>query len=178
MFRLVTTCNHDKWINGEGGNAKIFLKNLLNDDFFDLVLRLSRKKIIKFKSLATGGKNCFADLKNHTILINLSLVSTGEIATLNKQYRGKDGGTNVLSFPYLDFEGKNFYLGDIFLCYEKLLEEANAQQKPFNHHLTHLILHGILHLLGYDHINDKDAVIMERLEARILKQYCIDNPYL
>ncbi len=178
MFRLSITCTYDKWTKGENGNAKVFLQSFLNYKFFELVLKLSRKKIIRFKSFAKGGADCIADLNNDIIIINLSLVSTDEIAALNKQYRGKDGGTNVLSFPHLDFEGKYFYLGDIFLCYDKILEESKTQQKTFRHHLAHLALHGVLHLFGYDHVKSKDAAVMERLEARILKNYCIDNPYL
>lgn len=111
------------------------------------------------------------------------------IQKINKETRGKNYATNVLSFPFLDFnEGQSSYthksqtpmiLGDIICSYEKLQEEANAQSKPINNHFTHLMVHSILHLLGFDHEKAKDAKKMEALEIEILAKYFkIKNPYI
>jgi probable rRNA maturation factor len=108
---------------------------------------------------------------------------------INKETRGKNYATNVLSFPFLDFkEGKiksvnetkiPIIFGDIICSYEKLQEEAEAQNKPINNHFTHLMVHSILHLLGFDHEKPKDAKKMEALEIEILKKYFrINNPYV
>ena len=69
------------------------------------------------------------------------------------------------------------YLGDIVIAYQTVAREAATEGKPFNHHLAHLAVHGFLHLLGYDHENDRDAQTMERLERRILKRLAIPDPY-
>ena len=110
------------------------------------------------------------------------------IRELNSHYRGADKPTNVLSFPSEEdiekrsarlLRGKpEFYLGDVVLALETLQREAQQQNKNFKHHLIHLLTHGTLHLLGYDHINDGDANRMEALEIKILKKQGIDNPYL
>jgi len=105
--------------------------------------------------------------------LSLACVDDAAIQTLNRDYRGKDKPTNVLSFP---IEGGPL-LGDIVLAYETTKMEAAAQGKSFDHHLTHLIIHGFLHLLGYDHMDNKSAAIMESLEIAALSQLGIDNPY-
>lgn len=106
--------------------------------------------------------------------VSISLVSDAQMKKINFQFRGKNKPTNVLSFPGLD----QFFLGDIVIAYETLVREAKEQKKDFNNHLTHLILHSILHLLGYDHEEEKDAQKMEKLEIKILHQLGIQNPYL
>jgi len=106
--------------------------------------------------------------------VSISLVSDAQMKKINYQFRGKNKPTNVLSFPGLD----QFFLGDIVIAYETLVREAKEQKKDFNNHLTHLILHSILHLLGYDHKEEKDAQKMEKLEIKILHQLGIQNPYL
>jgi probable rRNA maturation factor len=102
------------------------------------------------------------------------------IRALNRDWRGKNAPTNVLSFPAAA-PGKgqpgSQYVGDIVIAYQTAVREAAAEGKPFNHHLTHLAIHGYLHLLGYDHENDRDAEKMERLERRILKRLAIPDPY-
>jgi len=104
--------------------------------------------------------------------LSLAFVDDAAIQALNKQYRNKDKPTNVLSFP---MEGR--MLGDIVLARETIEKEANDQGKEFTHHLTHLIIHGFLHLLGYDHLNDQSAAVMEDVEIAALAQMGIDNPY-
>lgn len=105
------------------------------------------------------------------------------IKELNCTYRGKDAPTNVLSFPSGDLPKRlvakqTYALGDIVLAYETLEREAQEQHKDLKAHATHLITHGILHLLDYDHMTPKEAEQMEKLEIKILKKQNISNPYL
>ncbi|MEI2385652.1 rRNA maturation RNase YbeY [Breoghania sp. JC706] len=102
-----------------------------------------------------------------------------EVQVLNRDYRGKDKPTNVLSFPGGDEEGPVFgpLLGDIVLARETVLREAEEAGRSFEQHLIHLIVHGILHLFGYDHQIDQEAEIMEGLETRILASLGIADPY-
>jgi probable rRNA maturation factor len=105
----------------------------------------------------------------------LSIVLTGdaEIQELNKKWRGKDKPTNVLSFP----QDEETLLGDIILSLQTIQAEATAQAKPFGDHLSHLTVHGLLHLLGYDHEEDSEAEEMEGLEIEICEGMGIKNPY-
>ncbi len=107
----------------------------------------------------------------------LVFVDDAVMQDLNKTYRGMDKPTNVLSFPDGAQDGKTTQLGDIFLSYETCFCEATTQQKTFAHHVTHLLVHGVLHLLGYDHETDADAAQMEQLEIDILAGMSIANPY-
>lgn len=105
--------------------------------------------------------------------VSVVLTHDGEVQQLNKIYRQKDKPTNVLSFPSDQEED----LGDIILAYETVLKEAEIEGIPPLHHMTHLIIHGFLHLLGYDHESEEDAQIMETMEIHILAGLNIDNPY-
>lgn len=106
----------------------------------------------------------------------LAIVLTDDatIAPLNKSYRGKAKPTNVLSFP-AEEEGM---LGDVLLAYETIAREAEEQNKTLRAHAMHLIVHGVLHLLGYDHEHERDAERMESQEIAILNRLGIENPYL
>lgn len=97
------------------------------------------------------------------------------VAELNKQFRGKDGPTNVLSFPGPRVDPE--FLGDIALAAETIAEEANFQGKRFEHHAAHLVVHGFLHLLGYDHDEPAKAEVMEARERAILATIGIADPY-
>jgi probable rRNA maturation factor len=105
------------------------------------------------------------------------------IRTLNSNWRGIDKPTNVLSFPALQPAGGREpddaprMLGDIAIAYETTRREADEEQKPFNHHLSHLAVHGFLHLVGYDHETDGEAEAMESLEREILATLGIPDPY-
>jgi len=101
---------------------------------------------------------------------------------LNNKYREQDKPTNVLSFPITDEDiliapSPFLSLGDIIIAYETIKAEAAEQNKGFNNHLTHMLVHGCLHLLHYDHIDDEDAQEMETLEIKILDSMGIKNPY-
>ena len=94
--------------------------------------------------------------------------------TLNQQFRGKDGATNVLSFP----ADEDALLGDIALCWPVVEREADQQGKTVGAHTAHLTVHGLLHLMGYDHVEDEAAEKMEALEIEVLATLQIANPYL
>ena len=105
------------------------------------------------------------------------VVSEAESQSLNSQYRGKDQPTNVLSFPsdsqYLDYE----CLGDLVICAPVIELEALEQGKPHEAHWAHMVVHGMLHLQGFDHQNDQDADEMETLEIKVLSTLGLTNPY-
>jgi len=112
------------------------------------------------------------------------LTDDAGIRTLNSNWRGIDKPTNVLSFPALQPTGASSarddaprMLGDIAIAYETTRREADDEQKPFDHHLSHLAIHGFLHLIGYDHEKDEDAETMETLETDILMHLGIADPY-
>lgn len=102
------------------------------------------------------------------------------VCELNGQYRGKNTPTNVLSFPVDDGNGgpPGPLIGDIILAHETILRESHDLGLPFTDHLTHLIVHGLLHLFGYDHETDEDAVEMESLETEILAALELADPYM
>lgn len=105
--------------------------------------------------------------------VALVLADDETIRSLNYDFRGKNKPTNVLSFP----SDERDELGDVILAYETIAKEANVQGKTLNAHTTHLIVHGTLHLLGFDHENEQDALKMESLEIKILSKLAIENPY-
>jgi probable rRNA maturation factor len=111
------------------------------------------------------------------------LTDDAGIRKLNLDWRGIDKATNVLSFPSTpspvchDAPAAPRMLGDIAIAYETMRREAAEDGKPFDHHLSHLAVHGFLHLVGYDHENDADAEAMESLETKILVQLGIPDPY-
>lgn len=112
--------------------------------------------------------------------IALRIVGLAEGRRLNLLWRGKDRPTNVLSFPAADtarVARHRRLLGDIVLCAPVVAREAKAQDKLLAHHFAHLVVHGCLHLLGYDHESDADAMRMERRERQILRRLGIADPY-
>ena len=109
----------------------------------------------------------------------IRIVDTEESADLNQQYRQKSGSTNILSFPFEAPEHIELnLLGDLVICAPVLEAEALEQQKNLHDHWAHIVIHGVLHLLGYDHITDEDALIMEEKEIYLLNELNIKNPYL
>jgi probable rRNA maturation factor len=122
---------------------------------------------------ALNGRSTQSDVE-----ISVRLVDVDEMSQLNETYRGKKGPTNVLSFPAdLPPELELPLLGDIVICAPVVAAEAVEQGKSANAHWAHMTVHGTLHLLGYDHVQEEDAVSMEALESIILSQMDYDCPY-
>jgi probable rRNA maturation factor len=113
------------------------------------------------------------------VACSVLLTTDAAVRKLNATFRGKDKPTNVLSFPAdaPAIKGQPRALGDIALAYGILAHEARKEGKTLKAHLSHLVAHGVLHLLGYDHGHDQDAVTMERLEKKILARLGIADPY-
>ena len=110
--------------------------------------------------------------------LTVRIVGRRESRELNRSYRGKDAETNVLSFPAELPEGIDLpLLGDIVICAPLVADEASAQGKPLRNHWAHLAVHGVLHLLGYDHQDDDEAEEMEALETSLLGSLGIPDPY-
>ena len=110
--------------------------------------------------------------------ISLRIVDAKEGKSLNRQYRERDYATNVLSFPVELPQGvRSPLLGDLVICAPVVAREGREQGKPLRNHYAHLTIHGTLHLLGYDHENDRDAESMEALEIKILAAHGVADPY-
>lgn len=144
------------------------------------------EKLIKLTELKD-----YLNHKNSFLELSIALVSDEQIKKINHNFRSKNKATNTLSFPFLDEKlikkqglknilknQKYLFLGDILLSLETIRKESLNSDKTFYDHLTHLILHSLLHLISYDHKNEKDAQKMESLEIEILKKLKIKNPYL
>ncbi|MBB3993367.1 putative rRNA maturation factor [Sulfitobacter undariae] len=164
-------------------------------DALDIVFEAGAWSTDEFTPLAQGA--VIATLRHMALEadaceITLLACDDARIAELNAEFRGKPTATNVLSWPAQPVappsEGQAppavergfddmFELGDIALSYETCAREAAESGKPFSDHLTHLIVHGVLHLLGYDHETDGDAALMEGLEVEILGNLGLDDPY-
>ena len=133
------------------------------------------------RAIAAAAELVAADVGETELAVMLT--DDDGIRTLNRNWRGIDKPTNVLSFPALQPTGPRGpgdaprMLGDIAIAYETTRREADEQQKPFDHHLSHLAVHGFLHLVGYDHEKDQEAETMEELEREILSQLGIPDPY-
>jgi probable rRNA maturation factor len=122
------------------------------------------------------------DAAAHAGEVSLVLADDVLLRTLNSDYRGIDKATNVLAFAYGEGEpqaasGVRDTLGDVIISFERTEAEAKLSGISLGDHLSHLVIHGVLHLLGYDHVDDDDAEIMEALEARVLAGIGIADPY-
>ena len=141
------------------------------------------QKISKIKSLpnkrqfSVWAKQALpSNKKNHELVIRI--VDTKEITELNKKYRKKNRPTNIISFPFdLPLGVKNNFLGDLVICAPLVKQEAKLQHKTISAHFAHLVIHGVLHLLGYDHKKNNDSKKMEALEIKHLKKLGFENPY-
>ncbi|MFN9477508.1 MAG: rRNA maturation RNase YbeY [Rickettsiales bacterium] len=126
--------------------------------------------------------------KVQNIELSILLTNDKRIKKLNQEFRNENRATNVLSFPDLDIDFSQIlefkpdldyiYLGDIAFAFETISEEVKKKNIPFLNHFKHLLVHSTLHLLGYDHMNDTEAEIMQDIEVKILKKLSIPSPYL
>jgi len=110
--------------------------------------------------------------------LTIKLVNADAMTELNRDFFGKDRPTNVLSFPFEPFPGyEETSLGDIAICIAVVKDEAKSFDMPFQHRLAHMLIHGLLHLMGYDHIDDADRETMEALEVKLLLEQGFSHPY-
>lgn len=161
----------------------------------DIAIEDARWQALDLAALATAAAGAtLSRLEVATEACEMSLLACNDaaIAELNADFRDKPGPTNVLSWPARTLAAPppgaapeqpapdvfgTIALGDIAISYETCAAEADAAGKKLADHVTHLIVHGLLHLLGYDHIRDPDATLMERLEVEILGRLGLDDPY-
>ena len=163
-------------------------------DLIDVVIEDNRWLALELGILsedAVAAAMQTVDLPTDVFEICIMGCSDARIAELNAEFREKPKATNVLSWPAFELaptieggqparplqEGHDLSLGDIAIAFETCLREAIDKGVPVRDHVTHLIIHGCLHLLGYDHETDKDATVMEDLEVKALASMGVDNPY-
>lgn len=154
---------------------------------------LSELEKLSTKAVESVFKYVFPNINPEKFEISIFLTDNSNIKSINKAYRNKDSATNVLSFPFFDNlrsgldevsdlindpKVESLSLGEIIASIEKCNKEAEDQGKNYKDHFLHLIIHSMLHILGYDHIDDSDAEEMESIEIKILKQNNVENPYL
>jgi probable rRNA maturation factor len=146
--------------------------NILSHEFKDLPSELEAK-------LELLAKHILFDQNKNQLIINLKLISSNEMMKLNEEFREKRTDTNVLSFP-ADGEIQKISgeLGDIAISIPYVQSESKNLNRDLDDHMMHLLAHGILHLLGFDHKEDQDANIMEAQEIKYLEFFKIANPYL
>jgi probable rRNA maturation factor len=138
----------------------------------------SQSSLIPEKKLFKYWLDAVLKSDNQDSEIVIRIVDKDEIIQFNEQYRNKKGATNILSFPFEVPDGvESQLLGDLLVCASVVEREAWQQNKKLEQHWAHLIIHGILHLLGYNHIDDVEAEEMEALEINILSTIGINNPY-
>jgi probable rRNA maturation factor len=147
--------------------------------------RITVQRAVKKKSIPSTAQfklwaTCVLQKKVSSGEVTIRIVNEDEITHLNSTYRKKNYATNVLSFPMDisdEFNEKIPELGDIVICAEVIAKEAVEQHKKEEAHWAHMVVHGTLHLLGFDHEKDQDAEIMEAEEVSILKSLGFENPY-
>ena len=145
--------------------------NILTSGDFSISTQLENKLNMAFSLICEEEKlsNCS---------VNLKILNNYEIQELNNKYRKKNSATNVLSFTNEDISKSiTGDLGDIAISYQYIEEESRQQNKKFDDHLIHMLIHGVYHILGFDHKNNKMADLMESKEVKLLKQLNIKNPY-
>ncbi len=157
----------------------LIVTNIIIDDNYGFKESAIKKIIRKTINLTFSELN---DDYNKEYEVNILLAKNEQIKKINKKYRKINKVTNILSFPQdpimSNLREEKLLLGDIVLSLDKLRNEAEDQSKKFSNHLTHIIMHGFMHLLGFDHKNKKEAKVMEEKEKDILSKLSIDDPYI
>lgn len=147
----------------------------------DIVRRASAWEDVADEPLVIAARAAFAAVRGDALPSEVCLLLTddAEMSALNKSWRGEEGATNVLSFPLDAPQGAAGpgLLGDVVLAYETVVREAAGHGIATGQHAAHLVVHALLHLMGYDHICDREAAIMEDLEVHILGSLGLANPY-
>ena len=137
-----------------------------------------RKGVPLARSFEQWVRAALAGRRGGRVGVNIALFPAREARLLNRDWRRKDYATNVLSFPYQAEPGEtSVLLGDLAICPSVVAREAREQQKPVRDHFAHLTVHGVLHLIGYDHENERDALEMEAIERRVLAKLGMPDPY-
>ena len=172
-------------------NNKVVLDVIVDDEAwtesvdFDALRVAEKVKDVVFDFVYNETKHEVIE-QAKALSVNVCLSNDEEVWKLNREFRGKDSATNVLSFANIDDDefwdnlengDKEVELGEIILAFETLQREAFEKGISLYEHYVHLVVHGMLHLLGFDHIDDEDAEMMEGLEIDILAEFSIDNPY-
>ena len=135
-------------------------------------------QLVDLVDLSAAATVAACDFKCGNSELSILMTNDAEMAELNREWRGGRGATNVLSFPG-DLDGPgSFLLGDVALALETIVTEAKEAEISVANHLTHLLVHGVLHLLGYDHKTDAEAEKMEALEIKILRSLGVPDPYI
>lgn len=145
----------------------------------DLDLQIAHEfdNLPTFEQFEHWANKALASLKPDAEL-TIRISDASESQQLNHEYRGKNKPTNVLSFPFEAPPGIELPLiGDLIICPEVVLQESIEQEKGFHDHFAHMVIHGCLHLMGYDHIDSEEALEMESLEKQLLDDLNIDDPY-
>ncbi|HJT98123.1 MAG TPA: rRNA maturation RNase YbeY [Rhodanobacteraceae bacterium] len=138
----------------------------------------SRKGVPVARSFERWVRAALAGRRGGRVEVTIALFDEREARALNRDWRRKDYATNVLSFPYEPAPGeRSALLGDLALCPAVVAREARAQKKRVRDHFAHLTVHGVLHLLGHDHENERDALEMEAIERKVLAKLGIADPY-
>ena len=142
------------------------------------VQRAATSKSIPTKARLLGYAKAALEGRRDAVELVIRIVDEAESRALNRQYRGIDRPTNVLSFPFeAPPQVPSDHIGDLVICAPVVEREAADQGKPLEAHWAHMVVHGVLHLLGYDHETDEDAATMEGLEIAILGRLGFPNPY-
>ena len=159
----------------------------------DLIMEEARWKTLNLLQIANAAFKATLsqlNLRSENFICCIFACSSKKIKGLNAQFRGKNISTNVISFPStpdicgvkscskLEDNVDPFELGDIAIAYDVCKKEADVSKIDFEHHVYHLIIHSVLHLLGYDHEEEKNAAKMEKIEVQVLAKLGITNPYL
>jgi len=157
--------------------------SLLMVDVQNALHQDSTSSVASVAQLTDWANLAYSSVRNTANEVTIRLVEESEITLLNRDYRSKDKPTNVLSFPFeseFDLTGTDDefnLLGDVIICHSVIVKEAGEQAKSVIDHYAHMVVHGILHLCGYDHDDDVSAEQMEALETQILALRGIANPY-
>jgi probable rRNA maturation factor len=142
----------------------------------DIIDMAYLERVVTYAILGSKYHNLFEEVE-----LAITFTDNNEISQINKEFRGKNGPTNIISLQVEDFINYNkkqyVFLGDIIVSIEKIEQETQEEEKTFFNHCSHLIVHGVLHLLGYNHKLDKEQKVMESIEVEVLKNLGLTSPY-